>query len=392
MRLHCRHCPTGPRCRRPCKHSSRPVLMTTTLHRCNSSAARWHALAHRSTPLRIAVLNRPTAGCGSAEAVDHGHNTTLSTRCDYTRSWARRVRDCVQPALDSWLPAREVVFKVGFKNAVSLAFFGECASGRLLGPHTDLILLEATNVWNTDVAFLIRRLRRAAPAAHIVFVTWPARSILDLAVRSLRTCVAPTRLRWRPRRGSRRVRRDRAPRAHVARVAPRQGCARPRPGQLVLRAAREGPRAPVAQGPRATRHLCCPHHRERAAREACRRRSVAERGDGGAARRGREGRCAAAAWPAGSSRFDEADALPVEARARWAARRGRAAARACARWGGCRASSIRRCGSARCRRSRDATRRPHACRRRRRRRRQDQRRSRRHHRRAARWRLCASGI
>ena len=162
-----------------------PDMKTTTLHRCNSSATRWHALAHRSTPLRIAVLgSSPTAGCGSAEAVDHGHNTTLSTRCDYTRSWARRVRDCVQPALDSWLPAREVVFKVGFKNAVSLAFFGECASGRLLGPHTDLILLEATNVWNTDVAFLIRRLRRAAPAAHIVFVTWPARSILDLAVRS----------------------------------------------------------------------------------------------------------------------------------------------------------------------------------------------------------------
>ena len=163
-------------------------VLDAAVRPCSSSLEQWNKLVNRD-PLRVVVLgSSPLSGCGAAEAVDTptkaGNSTVPSRRCDYTRSWGRRVRDCMQPALSTCCSGRDAQFKVRFKNAVSVGFFGECAAGRLLGPQTDVIILEAANVWNTNVRHLLHQLRRAAPRAVISFLIWPTKTVLGYALAS----------------------------------------------------------------------------------------------------------------------------------------------------------------------------------------------------------------
>ena len=165
----------------------------------NSPNSRWLRPVERRSrgPLLVAVLGTSTtAGCGSSEFVG---STSSVLYCDVSRSWARRLQMCLQPSI-SRLLGTSASIHVWAKNAVDVSFFGGCASSRLPGPETDLILLDTTSAWeHSDLGWLFRRLLRAAPHAAIVCVAWPHRLTLNWAAKDQASPMrAKVRCRWRP--------------------------------------------------------------------------------------------------------------------------------------------------------------------------------------------------
>jgi hypothetical protein len=115
-------------------------------------------------PLRVGILGcSTTAGCGALSP---------SRMCSQELSWGRFAHD------ELWTHARNaghaVSTSVYSKNAVEASFFWDCTRA-LLPPNPHVVMLEVfQNMYAHHVSMnaTVRAIRRAAPRAAIVFVSW----------------------------------------------------------------------------------------------------------------------------------------------------------------------------------------------------------------------------
>ena len=125
------------------------------------------AASSGSDAFKIAVLGSSvTSGCGAGET----DGSTLSA-CHFPRSWSRIFAEELARHHD-----RRIDVFVSYKNAVSADFFAFC-SPRYMPVDAQLVVVEVgTNLYpGTNLAHLVSSLRRAAPAAAILFLVFPPR-------------------------------------------------------------------------------------------------------------------------------------------------------------------------------------------------------------------------
>lgn len=137
----------------------------------NEPTARWKEVNSRTGPLSVVILGTsPSSGCGAVETSTRLRNGTDPKACDPSYGWARQLYDNMRGTLGG-----RVEVSIWFKNAVGASYFAQCASLRVPA-STGIILLEVgCSVWSADLRELVRSLRAQAPAAAVVFVTWPDR-------------------------------------------------------------------------------------------------------------------------------------------------------------------------------------------------------------------------
>jgi hypothetical protein len=166
-----------------------PFDLQLAVHRATLSGTiseqRWADMRRQQLRmLRMTVMGASTtSGCGSAEllrAARCASDAELSRYCDFSRSWVRHMHDALQVELAT-RPTHHVWVNTFPRNAQAASYFARC-TGRFVGSTTRIIVLEVAQVGfptlKTDIVTLVDSLRRHAPAAAIVLLTWVSKDVL----------------------------------------------------------------------------------------------------------------------------------------------------------------------------------------------------------------------
>ena len=147
-----------------------------------AASEHWAGLRKKrqGSTLKIVVLGTSSSnGCGSSESfhdVRCSHHGALLKLCDHRLSWERHLQDVLR---DRKLLVR---MRVHARNAAMSIFFARCTS-RYVSASTDIVILELAQTSHPaqlgdDLPTLVAAIRRHAPAAAIVLVTWGKQSFL----------------------------------------------------------------------------------------------------------------------------------------------------------------------------------------------------------------------